>query len=106
MKKKFDHGSGADHLIRGGGPHVSNGPPLNTIILEILKPVKSVKLLGLNLDKKLNFESHISNLCPKACRQIHLLARLSHILNESIKMLVYNSFVECYFNYCSPIWHF
>ena len=68
----------------------------------IIKPVKSVKLLGLNLDNKLNFESHISNLCQKAGRQIHVLARLSRILNESNKMLVYNSFVECYFNYCSP----
>ena len=27
-------------------------------------------------------------------------------LNESNNMLLYNSFIECYFNYCSIIWHF
>ena len=37
---------------------------------------------------------------------MNVLARLSHILTETNKMLLYNSFVECYFNYSSCIWQF
>ena len=65
-----------------------------------------MKILGLRLDSKLNFDNHISNICQKAGKQIQVLSRLGNILNESNKMLLYNSFIECYFNYCSIIWHF
>ena len=72
----------------------------------IIKPESTVKILGLTIDNKLSFNSHIVTLCQKAGRQIQALSRLSHMLNENNKMLLYNSFIECYFNFCSIIWHF
>ena len=69
-------------------------------------PEVSVKLLGLHVDNKLNFNNQVSHICQKASRQINVLARLSRVLNEKSKMLLYNSFVECYFNYCCVLWHF
>ena len=69
-------------------------------------PESTVKLLGLNIDSKLNFNNHVSYICQKASRQVNVLARLSRVLNENSKMLLYNSFVECYFNYCCTLWHF
>jgi hypothetical protein len=77
-----------------------------TIDNHVIKPVNHVKLLGLHLDNKLNFDVHISKLCEKAGRQVQVLSRLSHTLNNINKMLLYNCFIECYFNYCSCIWHF
>ena len=71
----------------------------------LIEPVNKIKLLGLTLDNKLTFDSHISTLCQKAGKQVQVLSRLSQVLNESNKLLLYNSFVECYFNYCSYIWH-
>ena len=71
-----------------------------------LFPENIVKILGLHLDSNLNFDTHISKLCQKAGNQINVLARLCNVLNEPSKMLLYNSFVECYFNYCSVVWHF
>jgi hypothetical protein len=71
----------------------------------IIKVQDEVKILGLHLDKRLTFHSHISKICQKAGNQVHALCRLSNILSESNKLLVYSSFVECYFNYCCCIWH-
>ena len=66
----------------------------------------NVKLLGIHLDNKLTFHDHISHICQKASKQVNVLARLSNVLSESNKMLLYNSFIECYFNYCCTLWHF
>ena len=42
----------------------------------------------------------------KTGRQIQVMSRLRNILSEGNKILLYNSFIECYFNYCSIILHF
>ena len=43
----------------------------------IFKPEPQVKVLGVMLDGKLNFNDHISALCTKAARQFNTLARIS-----------------------------
>ncbi len=77
-----------------------------TIANHSIMPENSVKLLGIYVDNKLNFNVHISYICQKTSRQINLLARLSNVLHKNNKMLPYNSFIECYFNYCCVLWHF
>ena len=83
-----------------------DGPGTIAINDDIISPSQNVKLLGLYIDKKLNFNYHISQLYLKAGRQVHVLCRLSRVLRTSHKLLLYNSFISCYFNYCSIIWHF
>ena len=41
-----------------------------------IKSEETVKLLGVTLDNKLNFDTHISNLCKKAATQLNVLKRL------------------------------
>ena len=72
----------------------------------ILIDEKYVKLLGVYLDKNLNFNKHISELCKKAARQINVLKRLSKILDENSKLTIFKSFILCHFNYCPLVWHF
>ena len=43
------------------------------------------KLLGIFLDSKLNFESHIGSLCRKADQKINALARLKNYLTSDQK---------------------
>ena len=38
-----------------------------------IKTVSSVELLGIQLDDKLNFSSHISNICKSAANQLNAL---------------------------------
>lgn len=64
-----------------------------------------VKLLGVTLDQKLNFNEHISLLCVKASKQINVLSRFRRILDVQTKLLLYKSFIQCHFNYCPLVWH-
>ena len=48
----------------------------------------TIKILDLTLDNKLTFDSHISTLCQKTGKQVQVLSRLSHVLNESNKLLL------------------
>ena len=66
----------------------------------VVRPEEMVKLLGVHIDNKLNFGHHVSHICQKAGKQVKVLGRLSRVLNESNKLLLYSSFISCYFNYC------
>ena len=59
-----------------------------------------VQLLGVNIDHALNFDIHIKYICRKAGRHLNVLARLSSTLNTKEKMLLFESFILSYFNYC------
>ena len=66
----------------------------------------SVKLLGVLLDNKLNFESHVSTICKKAAAQVKALMRLPDVLSTSCRKRIYEAFISSHFNYCSLVWHF
>ena len=65
-----------------------------------------VKLLGVTIDFKLNFNSHISNICKKASKQLNCLKRIGKYLTRLGKLTVYHSFILSNFNYCPLTWHF
>ena len=46
-----------------------------------MKVMWSVKLLGVRLDDKLNFNLHISNICRSAANQLNALIRLKKFIN-------------------------
>ena len=66
----------------------------------------SVKLLGITIDFKLDFDEHISNVCKKASRQLNVLKRIGGHLCKLGKLNVYYSFIMSNFNYCPLTWHF
>ena len=71
-----------------------------------LKPVSSVKLLGVKIDERLSFDDHISVLCAKASHQINALRRIVKYLTLENRMSIYNTFIASNFNYCNTVWHF
>ena len=58
------------------------------------------KLLGIHLDSKLNFDSHITSLCKKAGQKRSALERINHYLTPYWKLLLLNSVVKSQFSYC------
>ena len=65
-----------------------------------------MNVLGVVFDNKLNFKSHVSNICKRASRQINALKRLSRFLNVDGRLRVYKSFILANFSYCPVAWLF
>ena len=71
----------------------------------IIKGEPQVTLLGVSLDIKLNFSTHIANLCRKGAEQLNVLCRISNFLDISAKLAIYTAFILSNFNYCPVVWH-
>ena len=73
---------------------------------EIITGSKSVKLLGINIDNKLDFNKHVSTICNKVSLKLHALARISHLMSTDKLKLIMKAFIESQFSYCPLIWMF
>ena len=73
---------------------------------KIIETVSSVRLLGVQLDDKLNFSLHVSNICKSAANQLSALIRLNNFLCFEGKRVLINSFFMSNFNYCLLVWMF
>ena len=71
-----------------------------------VETVPSVKLLGIQLDDKLNFSLHVSNICKSAANQLSTLIRLNNFLCFEGKRVLINSYFMSNFNYCPLVWMF
>ena len=70
----------------------------------LVSRVPSNKCLGLLLDEKLTFETHIDYICKKACAGIGALRRIKPFVPLCTLVTLYRSLIEPYFDYCSPLW--
>ena len=87
---------------------IGDDDPTHKIILNDneISSSNEEKLLGILLDSKLNFDSHITSLCKKADQTLSAIARINHYLAPDQKLLLLNSEVNFQFSYCSLIWMF
>ena len=69
-----------------------------TIDNQTIKSVASVELLGINLDDKLNFNLHISNICMSVANQLNALIRLKSYLSFNAKRFLIRSYIVSNFN--------
>ena len=53
-----------------------------TLDKEVIKGNQTVKLLGIKIDNKLDFNEHISNIYKKASLKLHALARIARDMNK------------------------
>ena len=70
----------------------------------ILQPTNCVKLLGISIDSKLNFESHVQALCKNASNKIKALFRIRPYLDIYSAKRICDIFILSIFNYCPLIW--
>ena len=65
-----------------------------------------VKLLGVTLDYKLTFSTHINNLASKAEAQLCALNTIKHYLDKDARLTLAKTFILLHFRYWPIIWHF
>ena len=64
----------------------------------------SLKYLGVILDENLKFDTHITKTAAKISRNIGVMAKIKYFLSSKELLILYNSFVLPYINYCAVVW--
>ncbi len=81
---------------------------INNVVLTLrgatIEQDDCVKLLGVNIDRKLDFRFHVSEVIRKCARQLNALRRQSKLLNVQAKKKVFNAFIRANLNYCPLVW--
>ena len=65
-----------------------------------------IKLLGVAIDNKLKFDSHIKNIYFKAKPNLGVLRKLVSLLTFDKKRILFKAFFEFQFRYCPLTWMF
>ena len=65
-----------------------------------------VKLLGIKIDSKLTFDSHMDMICKKASQKLNALSRLCGILPFHRRKMLMHAFFSSQFCYCPLVWMF
>ena len=73
---------------------------------DIIQNTNSIKLLGINFDSDLKFNTHVTNICKKASQKVHALARISGFMSQNKLIIVMKAFILSQFNYCPLVWMF
>ena len=71
-----------------------------------IKSSKTVDLLGIKIDNKLNFSEHVTKLCKKGNQKLHALARISKYIDKQKLKILMNTFITSHFNYNPLVWMF
>ena len=73
---------------------------------KVIKASPSVKLLGVQIEDKLHFNLHITNICRTAANQVNALIRLKQFLSFEARQILVNSYFYSNINYCPLVWMF
>ena len=73
---------------------------------DIIWEENKVELLGITIDRQMNFESHMAKLIAKANNKLSVLTRMINFLDFPKRRILLKSFFESQFNYCSLAWMF
>ena len=61
-------------------------------------------MLGIKLDSKLNFNSHIHDICQKAGQKLNAIPRITPYMDFARSRLLVNAFFCSQSNYCQLVW--
>ena len=82
----------------------STSPAEIQIESTIISSVKRVKLLGVHIDGRLDFDYHVNQICEKASKKIHVLSRLCKYMDQSKRRMLMKAFIMLQFSYCIALW--
>ena len=83
---------------------------VQTLTLKIdninIEQVKEFNFLGIIIDTNLNWKRHTEKMSNTCSKKISILNKLTHVLSQQIKTLLYNSLIVPHINYCIMAWGF
>ena len=65
-----------------------------------------VKLLGVNLNKNLDYDIHIQQIYKTAGNHLNALKRLLPYISVNHRMAISRYFILCHFQFCNIVCHF
>jgi len=71
---------------------------------EVLNEVNSIKLLGININKTLNWGGHVDKIAKRAGQMLGILRKSRKLLPISVLGTLYKCRVRSVMEYCGPIW--
>lgn len=72
--------------------------------IERIMDNSSFKLVGVHIDPKLTWKSHISHVRSKIGQAMSLIIRSKNTLPKKIKILLYKALIQSQLEYCLPVW--
>ena len=72
-------------------------------------PVKdTLEVFGMEIDNKLNFSSHISNVCKRINNQLNMMlcCAFKKLIPRDTLLELYKAYILPQFCSCSSAWHF
>ena len=63
-------------------------------------------MVGVTLDNKLNFATHLLNITKNANKKFNALTRVQNCMTTDQKKFIFSSFIKLQFTYCPLIWMF
>ena len=71
-----------------------------------IKSSATVELLGITLDKNINFKQHMQNICRKANNKTKALLLITKFLNLEQAEVLAEAYISSNVKYCPLIWMF
>ena len=88
-------------------PILSTDEPFSiNIDNEVIKISNNKKLLGINLNNRIGFDTHVANICNQVSKKLHALARISQFMNIHKRRMTMKAFLASEFGYCPLVWMF
>ena len=66
--------------------------------------VSENRLLGISIDNKLRWDSHINNVCKTVSRRVFLLSKLRYIVDIDTRKLFFSAHIKPHVDYASVVW--
>lgn len=70
----------------------------------VIKPKTNAKVLGINIDSKLNWDTHVNSIKNKSLNITRHLHRINHNLPTKQRIQLYMTLIEPHFSYGDVIW--
>ena len=71
-----------------------------------IEQVREARFLGVIVDDKLNWASHIRALRSKMTRYVGIMYKIKGLLPLKVRLQIFHCFVQSHLNFCSLVWGF